>query len=180
MNRISSEKKITYLSGDFNINLLNTETDNEILRFYEIMTSNLFVPHITLPTRITTRSQTLIDNIFSNNPEFSKGLSGNFTFSISDHLAQFLIIPACEKKYPKKHNLYKRDLSKLKREEFVADTISVNWNETLETWHGDINHSFSKFNDKVNEILDKHAPLKKLKKKRSKTRSQAMDYKGCP
>ena len=97
IKKITHENKIIYLSGDFNINLLNVASDKDTNEFYEIMTSHLFIPHITLPTRITTHSQTLIDNIFSNNPEFTEGVSGNFTFSVSDHLAQFLIMPHVKK-----------------------------------------------------------------------------------
>ena len=90
--KITEEKKICYLAGDFNIDLLKSDSDNHTKDFFDTLTSNLFVPHITLPTRITNRSQTLIDNIFSNNPEFENCTSGNFTFSISDHLAQFLYL----------------------------------------------------------------------------------------
>ena len=45
---------------------------------------------MTIPTRITPPSSTLIDNIFKNTVNESL-VSGNLTFSISDHLAQFLI-----------------------------------------------------------------------------------------
>ena len=62
--KLSSENKIAFLLGDFNIDLLKTETDDDISNFYNILTSNLFMPHITLPTRITSHSKTLIDNIF--------------------------------------------------------------------------------------------------------------------
>ena len=74
LKKITSEKKIAYLMGDFNLDLLKTETDEKIGNYYDILTSHLFVPHITLPTRITTRSKTLIDNIFSNDPDFANGV----------------------------------------------------------------------------------------------------------
>ena len=47
---------------------------------------------MTLPTRITPRSKTLIDNIFFNEIN-EAALSGNLVTDISDHHAQFLIIP---------------------------------------------------------------------------------------
>ena len=43
-----------------------------ISTYYNLIISNLFIPRITLPTRITSHSQTLIDNIFSNDPNFSQ------------------------------------------------------------------------------------------------------------
>ena len=109
MAKLTEERKICYLAGDFNIDLLKSDTDEHTKDFFDTLTSNLFVPHITLPTRITNRSQTLIDNIYSNNPEFENCTSGNFTFSISDHLAQFLFVPSTEKRTPKVHNIKIRD-----------------------------------------------------------------------
>ena len=102
---LDSEKKIAYLMGDFNMNLLQTESHEKIGDFYNIWTSHLFVPHITLPTRITSKSKTLIDNIFSNDPDFANGVSGNFTISISDHLPQFLLMPD-GLKHPPKNTIY--------------------------------------------------------------------------
>ena len=112
MEKVASENKVCYMLGDFNIDLLKIDSDKDIMNFYNSLTSNLFVPHITLPTRITSHSQTLIDNIFSNNTDFAQGISGNFTFSISDHLAQFLIMPKADNRPPKKHNIQVRDLKK--------------------------------------------------------------------
>ena len=107
----------------------------------------------------------MIDNVFSNNPDFENCTSGNFTFSISDHLAQFLLIPSAEARIPKTHNIKVRDTKNYSHEELVADIINVDWGEVLESSKGDPNHSFQRFNDKVNQILDKHMPWKKLNKK---------------
>ena len=140
---LSAENKVSYLVGDFNINLLNTESDPDTHDFYDSLTANLFIPHITLPTRITSKSKTLIDNIFSNNPNFADCVSGNFTFSISDHLAQFLIVPSTKKKVLRKHNTWRRDLRNLPREDLVAESISVDWPTVLEPWKDDPQHSFN-------------------------------------
>ena len=165
IEKLSTQNKITYLCGDFNIDLLKIDTDENIKSFYSTLTSNLFVPHITLPTRITSHSQTLIDNIFSNDPDFEQGISGNFTFSISDHLAQFLIMPRNQNRLPKKINLHKRDLKNYKKEDIVADVLNINWKEVISVEVADTNHSFNMFNKKITELLDKHVPLKKLNKK---------------
>ena len=47
-----------------------------------------FTPQITLPTKVTEKSATLIDNIFVNNPSF-KYLSGNITSSPVYHPRKF-------------------------------------------------------------------------------------------
>ena len=56
------------------------------------MLSFSFLPRIVKPTRITPRSQTLIDNIFFNEIQ-SNITAGSITMDISDHLTQFLAIP---------------------------------------------------------------------------------------
>ena len=145
--------------------MLNIENDDNINNFYNILISNLFVPHITLPTRITSHSKTLIDNIFSNDPDFSQGVSGNFTFSISDHLPQFLLMPKVDNHPPKKHNIQKRNMKNLDKENFVADFININWRQVLSVGLMDTQHSFENFDKKVSEIIDKYVPLKKLNKK---------------
>ena len=86
LSKLDQEKKMSYIMGDFNMDLLKVESDDKISEYYDILNSHLFVPHITLPTRITSTSKSLIDNIFSNDPDFANGVSGNFTFSISDRL----------------------------------------------------------------------------------------------
>ena len=129
------------------------------------LTSNLFVPNITLASRITSHSKTLIDNIFSNDPNFAQGISGNFTFSISDHLAQFLIVPKQIDRVPRKHNIWKRDLTKLDQVTLVGDFLDIHWPEILSLDRGDINYSFDMFDKKINEILDKNVPYKKIDKK---------------
>ena len=89
LESIESDNKKLFLVGDFNIDLLKVDIDSSTTKFFE---SNLLVPHIIHPTRITTISRTLIDNIYSNSTNFLDGISGNLTLAISDHLAQFLII----------------------------------------------------------------------------------------
>ena len=164
LKKITSEKKIAFLMGDFNMDLLKTETDEKIGNYYDTWNSHLFVPHITLPTRITTRSKTLIDNIFSNDPDFANGVSGNFTFSISDHLPQFLLKPDNLKHPPKKHNVYRRSRD-YNKEELVADFLNINWTEVISPQKMDSDFSFNKFMETVNLNLDKHMPWKKMSKK---------------
>ena len=48
----------------------------------------------------------------------------------------------------------------------------MNWHKILEVEKGDINHSFDSFDKKVNEILEKHVPLKKLNKKQLRLQSK--------
>ena len=159
MEKLSKEKKDIYLTGDFNIELMKTEKVTNISNFLDTLPSNLFIPHIISPTRITPKSSTLIDNIFSNALNFKKGISGNLTITISDHLAQFLVIPKKHPKIHKKQNIYKRDTRHFDRENFIADLLEIEWHSVLELDKNDPNISFNSFETRVNYIINKYMPL---------------------
>ena len=65
LENISKEQKSIFLLGDFNVNLLNYNEHNQTNEFLDSLASNSFIPLILQPTRITSHSNTLIDNIFS-------------------------------------------------------------------------------------------------------------------
>ena len=78
--------------GDFNINLLNYDLHTETHDYVDTIFSNVFLPLITKPTRITPTSATLIDNIYSNNlPGEYTQMQGMIYTDISDHLPIFLL-----------------------------------------------------------------------------------------
>ena len=66
LEKTSKEQKSIFLLGYFNVNLLNYNEHNETNEFLDSLASNSFIPLILQPTRITSHSNTLIDNIFLN------------------------------------------------------------------------------------------------------------------
>ena len=163
-----SDKKHTFLLGDFNVDLMNTDSDEHTSTYLDTFSSNLLVPHIIHPTRITPHSKTLIDNIFSNVPNFSQGKSGNLTISISDHLAQFLIIPLDSGYVPRKTITYKRDTKNFDRDNFFLDLISIEWANVLQLEKEDPNLSFKSYYSTINILIDKYMPLRKMTQKEIK------------
>ena len=71
LSAISFENKLSYIMGDFNINILNSHSHQPTSEFINLMTSNSLYPLISKPTRITSSTATLIDNIFTNNLELN-------------------------------------------------------------------------------------------------------------
>ena len=55
-----------YIWGDYNIDLLQIENSNKVNLFYQNMSMSGFFPKITLPTRLSETTCTLIDNITNN------------------------------------------------------------------------------------------------------------------
>ena len=162
LDKITEENKEIFLVGDFNVDLMKTDIDFNTSQFFNTMTSNLMVPHIIYPTRITPHSKTLIDNIFSNSLNFSQGHSGDLTLSISDHLAQFLIIPMDYNIIPK------RDTINFGKVNFILELRNINWNSIIDIGKEDPNYSFNSYEVTLGTLIDKYMPLKKLTKKEIK------------
>ena len=81
--------KRLHLMGDFNLDLVKGGQHAATDEFLAILDNVGLYPLISLPTRITSKSATLIDNIFIN--EVSSVSSGLILSSISDHLPTFAI-----------------------------------------------------------------------------------------
>ena len=165
LENIYKVQKSIFLLGDFSVNLLNYNDHNQTNEFLNSLASNSFIPVILQPTRITSHSNTLIDNIFSNviDPDI---ISGNLTATISDHLPQFSIIPNMFGNIPgNKSNIYEIDWSKFDREIFILDYFSVDWEDLLKIDELNADSSTKNFLDKMNMLLDTYVPLKKLKNK---------------
>ena len=88
LEKVTKLNKTCTLLGDFNIDLIKYGDNHLIDSFYDHVSSHGFRPLILQPSRVSSNSATLIDNIFINDIQcFSKG--GNIASSISDHFLQF-------------------------------------------------------------------------------------------
>ena len=123
---------------------------------------------ITIPTRITPSSSTLINNIFINTVSESL-VSGNQIFSISDHLVQFLFYHKLTINNRKKKNCsIKKATKKLSETKFKEDLENLKCTEILKTQKCSMETSLENLLDVINTPLDRHAPLKQLAKRKTK------------
>ena len=129
--------------------------------FVDFSYANLFVPLIVRPTRITTYSASLIDNIFANS--FCNNIdNGLFFTDVSDHLPIFAI-----------H--YEQGLDNDGRKSFVSfrdkNTANINkFHELLRStdWTNiysftNVNTAYSCFLNKYSKIFATCFPIKKIK-----------------
>ena len=143
--------------GDFNIDLLKTETSNFSHDFLLSLQSYYLMPTIDKPTRVHNSSATLIDNIFVTNPQQCVS-SGNIISDLSDHFSQFCISNfAIESEKPIRSKI--RDHSKFSSDEFNDELSQVDWDMMITNSKHDINKLFSFFYNKVNNLVNKHASL---------------------
>ena len=144
LEKISLENKEGYVMEDFNINVMNYEADNPTSHFLDNICSNSFFPYINIPTRHTSRSKTLIDNILHNDINVNT-TSGNIATDISDHLAQFLITSYQAHSEKNLKKILTRTFKFFVQDNFKHDLQSVDWEYSLDIHLHDGNHSLSNF-----------------------------------
>ena len=156
--------------GDFNLNLFNAEDDLNCSKFLDILGSNLILPQISLPTRITGDSKTLIENIFSS--VTTADISGNIFYSISDHLPKFCIFDT-KPGVVGENGHFKQNWSKFYQDKFIRNYNEIDWDYVFDECDMDLNLPFNSFDLIMNgfgESMDHHIPTVGLTKRQSRTR----------
>ena len=172
VNKLNKEKAVVILPGDYNLNLLEINERDKIQEYYDLLVSNSMYPRITLPTRFSRRSCSLIDQIFC---KFSKttqiSVSGILFGTLSDHFGCFSSIDLFEKKqsknkYTRVYNQTENDVLKFYNElEVSLSNTHFNSNPCF-----DPNENYNKLEDLITAAKQKHMPSKLVKVKRYKHR----------
>ena len=135
--------------GDFNCDVMKSNEDCNTKLLQSAMDGFLFSQLIDLPTRVTVSTQTLIDHIYSTNPE-KHSLSGVFTTTVSDHYLIFTIYDELRSTTPMK-TIQWRDFKHFEHGKFVDTLNSMAFDSifrctsvdtALELWHGMIMEAF--------------------------------------
>ena len=174
LNHITSilakeKNKRIYIAGDFNFDLLKYSNHTDTANFFDKMTSNLLVPLILVPTKINTKNDTLIDNIFTNQFN-SQTITGNLAVNFSDgHLPSFAIFPKPNQNHlPKKHNIYVRGkLEGEKKENFLMDLAAIDMGKDVIV-DNDPDKSLDNLLSHSDRLTDLYIPSNKLTKKEYK------------
>ena len=157
--------KHVVLTGDYNLDLLKFKENSLVNKFLDSIVSNSFIPKITLPTRITQRKGTLIDNMLvkiSNG--YSHTTSGILINRLSDHLPYFTcldylnfsknkarfikIMPYFTKSGPN----MKADLNKVNIKRSLCNVLGNNPNE-----------SYKNLTDIISPLMDKHFQVREVR-----------------
>ena len=163
LNKIKIENTKIIITGDFNINLLNINSHQQTADYLDLWISEGFIPQLTLPTRVTLKSATLIDNIFSksNNNDLiiSKGI---LTTDISDHYPSFIEIPFSVNKIQKKTTIIqRRHITENTLNTFLSDLNKETWQ--MVTSQNNTDDKFNNFISIYTNLMNKNLPLKLIK-----------------
>ena len=161
LQKIRRENKVSYILGDFNINLLNNDYHQPTGEFFDLMSSNSFLPWITRPTRVTANSATLIDNIFTNHFDCSlQSSEGIFVTDITDHYPVFHInhqIFASETEIYMERRLY----NQRNKQAFLQVLQETDWSDIFSI--PGTQSCFNTFHGKLVSLLNKSFPKVRIK-----------------
>ena len=159
LENLSLQNKNIVLVGDFNIDLLKIESCSYSQKLFQSLQSLTVLPAIDKPTRSHGRSATLIDNIFLNNFD-NLVLGGNVVSDVSDHFAQVCVLSSPKNCTPDTKTP-RRDFSYFNPDQFNHELKHLNWSTS-----SDPDCCFNNFYNKLNKLTNKHAPFKKLSKRK--------------
>ena len=172
LSNLSNSKKVYYILGDFNINILQDNRSNSASEYINLIVSHGAMPVITIPTRVTSNSFTLIDHIITNSTELDLN-PAVIEADISDHFPVLCIItkPQLHQTYEAKKMLYK-DKSSFRVDSFCENLevklINV-FSQQPELNNGNFNEMFEVFSTTVLSTINAHALLKPSSRKQKKT-----------
>ena len=162
---LSRESSNLIYVGDINIDLLKLQTRDKYSEYFDILVNNGMLPHISLPTRFSRRTATLIDHIFCKFPNSKQESSSGILLSdISDHCPAFIVV--------------KRNLDFVRPQKFIQIRTSsdkaynslamyLKSTDILSKLDHDItvdpSHNYSIISECISSACDKHLPIRKVK-----------------
>ena len=161
LDKLRSEKNLCYLLGDWNINILSYEAHPQTTAFIDMMYQYGFLPLINRPTRVSSTSATIIDNIFSNNNDvITNSCQGIMVTDISDHFPIFHISNFFDDT-AKDIYITKRSFTEENKRKFLEEIGSFDWDSIYKVKHAQ--HAFSLFHTQLCTAFNKHFPKKRIK-----------------
>ena len=142
--------------GDFNINILNSHSHQPTNEFINLMTSNSLYPLISKPTRITSSTATLIDNIFTNNLELNMN-SGILYTDLSDHLPVFQVTHLKMIVEPPRQKRFVRLINSTTMSAFRSKLEGVDWSSVYSI--NSVNESYDTFSSLLTSVYGMSFPL---------------------
>ncbi|MES9905540.1 MAG: reverse transcriptase family protein, partial [Sedimenticola sp.] len=163
LDRTLAEEKELILLGDFNINLLTDCSINK--HWYDITHSSNLEQLISTPTRVSVRSETLIDHIYTNQPT---NIIQTYVpkLAISDHYPIICTrkLSSNTDKGPMHKVISYRSTKKFNEEAFFNDMQNQSWQ--LTELYDDPNYCLEVFINLYLSVLNKHAPQRTKRVKR--------------
>lgn len=158
---VNNERKSIFMIGDFNLDCFRYDKSKVIQDFYNNIFQHGVLPLINRPTRVTTNTCTLIDNIFSNCFLDATLKTGIIKTPISDHFPIFSIISRNTTKINTEIKVEKRNINSKNFQSFKTDLINTNWS-ILDLCGDNVNNKYNLFSDIFMSMYNKNFPITKI------------------
>ena len=163
LEKLKLRNQPCYLMGDYRIDLRKHATHNPTSEFLDLMFSNSFIPLVNKPTRITSNSATLIDNIFTNEYKSeNKYMTGILITDISDHYPICHIVQ-CQKKTQAETYQLIRLINKSNLRKYINNIQNHDW--TLVNQYRLCQTAFSYFSETLKRIFCDAFPVIRVKQR---------------
>lgn len=158
---ISKDNKHCYVMGDFNLDLLHYNNHTPTQEFIDTLFSYAFYPLISKPTRVTSHSATLIDNIFTNQPAKCSH-NAIILNDLSDH---FPIVACFYEELPstRDENIFRRSFNTNNLNKFRDLLSRIAWSNILNL--PNVNDCYNIFINEYTRLFEICFPLKAVKSK---------------
>ena len=155
-----------YIMGDFNFDLFKCDLFPKCFKYADTMFSFGYTPLIRRPTRVFNSSNTLIDQIWTNDT-CSINISGLFLYQLSDHFPVFAYMNCKRVHLSNKSERYVTFKTRLKNqlcnETFTQGISSTNWEQLLT--HSSVDDVYASFSNKLINLYNHAYPIVEKKRK---------------
>ena len=158
--KLGKNHKQLIFGMDHNFDFLKCNQHRPTKRFLDMMMNLNMFPAITRPTRITSNSATLIDNVFISELLQRKFDSGLIVDNISDHLPSIVLMKQTHLTDKSPIEFDSRNLTEDKISRIKSELMRVDWNGILN--NDDCSINFENFCTTLNMIMDDIAPIKHI------------------
>ena len=157
LSSVQNANKDLHIAGDFNLNLLDHESNKKVHDFLNIIYRNDMIPTINKPTRVTRTTATAIDHILTNSFADRNFKTAIFKSDVSDHFPICFIIRSTK---PKISFIFKRIFNFETINFFKEDLYKTNWKD-IEAFP-DPNKAYKAFLERFLFLYDKNFPIRKI------------------
>ena len=154
----ASKCQTIVITGDLNLDRLrpNEREGRLLIDLEEIFNLKCLINEA---TRVTVKTQTLLDVIVTNTPDLF-GVASVTDLGLSDHKLVYSFLKKSPAKQYEAKVIKCRSTKHLNREELSRDLNDTNWNEIFSH---DTNERYANWKSKFMEVIDRHMPVKKMR-----------------
>ena len=159
-NKLKSTKLDTVIGLDHNLDLLKMEKHKPTQEFFNMNINNQLFPTITKPTRITSTTATLLDNLMVNLSLNQNHLSGILVDDMNDHLPCLLVLKG--KRYEQREpiTITYREMKEDNIRKIKKELKEIPWESIMHTEN--VNENFDIFHHQLQECISRNTTEKRI------------------